>query len=1082
MEAGVSSSMVSSRIGDVSSSVQVALRIRPQGNREKLEGSRVCTSVIPGEPQVTIGTDRSFTYDYVFDQATQQIEIYNSCIDKLVDGLFNGFNATVLAYGQTGSGKTYTMGTAFDTGGIAEHEVGVIPRALSHVFQRIMELKQEAREAGVLEPTFEVSVQFIELYNEEIIDLLANDRSSSFNVRIHEDAHGEIYLHGVTCKGVQSLHSTLEILKNGALNRTVAATNMNEQSSRSHAIFSLHIKQQRVIPQTVSGQEIEMEVLTAKFHFVDLAGSERLKRTGATGDRAKEGISINCGLLALGNVISALGGANGKVSHVPYRDSKLTRLLQDSLGGNSRTLMVACVSPSDSDFVETLNTLKYANRAKNIKNKVVANQDKSSKLIGELRGRIASLEAELLEFKQGRRTISCDGVESVNDQYHENVMLTAEINQLRFRVKALQETNEILRNRNVDLMAKDLVSNGCSVNSPCDENGGASSDEANSSASNDVVLDPVQATVRKYLEELERMRSQLYESQAVANQLRKEMTKWKNQALGNGGFPEAGEGSFTSYSHQQLIEDARADVERLRRTVSVASNEVTSDYASHADTAEEDGTSNDADELEDEDEYDQDVDDEAVFDDDNKGAMLRDNLADLQTEINIKERLIAELERSDRHLAEVRLSYEKKLMELSAQIKKMEAERDRVVMEAEAKKTDKAGQEQAKRIREEYERKLADMRNEFRKLQMVEREHKRMQARQERERQELMRYQAELKELKRVKVDLMKKIKDEMKKAQQQQSTASKKLAAMDKEARRRDNIIRQLESKDRQREQFMKRTNEEINRLRKVQKEQSKQTRLAPNPRMTPMRTTPFRPIRTPTARGQPPPEVAFSPKQAKMKWTFIEKKLSRLVTQKQTVGRMEEELARQLEERARLNEEIKSLEARFLSLDDVTEREAVADQIDGCQQKMRYVLDQITETQTAITDMDATKDFKMKGDIGFCQDGDTENSDETTELNNIEGLIEHCSNLIEAKYLMQHLFNACLEHAVAAAKADSQNKESEARIQQLEQQSFINEQLLSTVISDKNLKIEHDFKNGGLFMKIYKKVMSVLPARNVQ
>lgn len=195
-----------------------------------------------------------------------------------------------------------------------------------------------------------------------------------------------------------------------------------------------------------------------------------------------------------------------------------------------------------------------------------------------------------------------------------------------------------------------------------------------------------------------------------------------------------------------------------------------------------------------------------------------------------------------------------------------------------------------------------------------------------------------------------------------------------------------------------------------------------------------------------------------------------------------MEEELARQLEERARLNEEIKSLEARFLSLDDVTEREAVADQIDGCQQKMRYVLDQITETQTAITDMDATKDFKMKGDIGFCQDGDTENSDETTELNNIEGLIEHCSNLIEAKYLMQHLFNACLEHAVAAAKADSQNKESEARIQQLEQQSFINEQLLSTVISDKNLKIEHDFKNGGLFMKIYKKVMSVLPARNVQ
>ncbi|KJH45711.1 kinesin motor domain protein [Dictyocaulus viviparus] len=495
----------------------------------KKKGYRTSRSVLKSPTSnnalVTIGSDRSFTYDHVFDQGAQQVELYNFCIQKLVDGLFDGFNATVFAYGQTGSGKTYTMGTAFDVDTVDEHEVGVIPRALAHVFRRVDEVKKEAQENGVLEPIFDVFVQFIE---------------------------------------------TLEILKNGALNRTVAATNMNEQSSRSHAIFSLHIKQQRVLPSedlVSSNQEVEMEILSAKFHFVDLAGSERLKRTGATGDRAKEGISINCGLLALGNVISALGGACGRISHVPYRDSKLTRLLQDSLGGNSRTLMIACVSPSDSDFVETLNTLKYANRAKNIKNKVIANQDKSSKLIGELRSRIAALEAELMEFKQGRRTINSDGIESVNDQYHENVMLTAEVNQLRFRVKALQETNEILRNRNVDLMAKDIGSNCfASRSQPHHENEG-SSDDGNSSASNDV-MDPVQATVRKYLEELERMRSQLFESQAVANQLRKEMMKWKNQALGNGG-----ESLYTPTSHQQLIEDARADVERLRRTVSTASNE-----------------------------------------------------------------------------------------------------------------------------------------------------------------------------------------------------------------------------------------------------------------------------------------------------------------------------------------------------------------------------------------------------------------------------------------------------------------------------------------------------------------------------
>uniref|UniRef100_A0A915HMF8 Kinesin motor domain-containing protein n=1 Tax=Romanomermis culicivorax TaxID=13658 RepID=A0A915HMF8_ROMCU len=168
----------------------------------------------------------------------------------------------------------------------------------------------------------------------------------------------------------------------------------------------------------------EIEVLTSKFHFVDLAGSERLKRTGATGDRAKEGININSGLLALGNVISALGDASKKSLHVPYRDSKLTRLLQDSLGGNSRTLMIACISPSDIDFVETLNTLKYANRARNIKNKVVVNQDRSSKLIHELRIKIQQLETELMEFRQGKRVNDVDGNDCLSDVHLENVMLT----------------------------------------------------------------------------------------------------------------------------------------------------------------------------------------------------------------------------------------------------------------------------------------------------------------------------------------------------------------------------------------------------------------------------------------------------------------------------------------------------------------------------------------------------------------------------------------------------------------------------------------------------------------------------------
>lgn len=176
---------------------------------------------------------------------------------------------------------------------------------------------------------------------------------------------------------------------------------MNDQSSRSHALFTIFVRRQRLLsPVDNPAEDNDLETLTSKFHFVDLAGSERLKRTQATGERAREGISINCGLLALGNCISALGDKSKRALHVPYRDSKLTRLLQDSLGGNSRTLMIACVSPSDRDFMETLNTLKYANRARNIKNKVKINQDQSSRTISQLRREIATLQMELLEYKQ----------------------------------------------------------------------------------------------------------------------------------------------------------------------------------------------------------------------------------------------------------------------------------------------------------------------------------------------------------------------------------------------------------------------------------------------------------------------------------------------------------------------------------------------------------------------------------------------------------------------------------------------------------------------------------------------------------
>ncbi|NXU89033.1 KI21B protein, partial [Xiphorhynchus elegans] len=210
----------------------------------------------------------------------------------------------------------------------------------------------------------------------------------------------------------------------------------------------------------------EYETLTAKFHFVDLAGSERLKRTGATGERAKEGISINCGLLALGNVISALGDQSKKVVHVPYRDSKLTRLLQDSLGGNSQTIMIACVSPSDRDFMETLNTLKYANRARNIKNKVVTfpllrfvpTLVSAVALRGSVVGPPVPAQPALRvcpPAPQGKRVIGEDGSEGYSDLFRENAMLQKENSALRMRVKAMQEAIDAINSRVTYLMSQE---------------------------------------------------------------------------------------------------------------------------------------------------------------------------------------------------------------------------------------------------------------------------------------------------------------------------------------------------------------------------------------------------------------------------------------------------------------------------------------------------------------------------------------------------------------------------------------------------------------------------------------------------
>ncbi|XP_054797940.1 kinesin-like protein KIN-4A isoform X1 [Prosopis cineraria] len=386
--------------------VKVAVHVRPLISDEKLQGCKDCVIVVPGKPQVQIGA-HSFTFDHVYGSTgSPSSSMFEECVAPLVDGLFQGYNATVLAYGQTGSGKTYTMGTGFKDG----CQTGIIPQVMNVLFSKIETLKHQIE--------FQLHVSFIEILKEEVRDLLdpssmskqeaANGHAGKVTVpgkppiQIRETSNGVITLAGSTEVSVSTLKEMAAWLEQGSLSRATASTNMNNQSSRSHAIFTITLEQMHKPKAVMPGENglnesINDEYLCAKLHLVDLAGSERAKRTGSDGLRFKEGIHINKGLLALGNVISALGDEKKRKEgvHVPYRDSKLTRLLQDSLGGNSRTVMIACISPADINAEETLNTLKYANRARNIQNKPVVNRDPMSSEMLKMRQQLEYLQAEL---------------------------------------------------------------------------------------------------------------------------------------------------------------------------------------------------------------------------------------------------------------------------------------------------------------------------------------------------------------------------------------------------------------------------------------------------------------------------------------------------------------------------------------------------------------------------------------------------------------------------------------------------------------------------------------------------------------
>uniref|UniRef100_A0A671KU10 Kinesin-like protein kif7 n=1 Tax=Sinocyclocheilus anshuiensis TaxID=1608454 RepID=A0A671KU10_9TELE len=345
--------------GSHETTVQVAVRVRPLLPKEILHNHESCITADPEEKRVTLGNDRHFHCDFVFEENFTQEDVYTECVQPLIEAFFHGFNATVFAYGQTGSGKTYTIGEA-NISAFRDDEQGIIPRAVAEIFKLLDENDRI---------DFSVRVSYMEVYKEVFRDLLEVETASK-DIHIREDEKGNVVLSGVKECEVEGLDEVLSLLESGKTARHTGAMQMNPHSSRSHTIFTVLMEQRRGGSRAAAGT---VQILSSKFHFVDLAGSERILKTGNTGERLKESIQISSGLLALGNVIGALGDPKRKGTHIPYRDSKITRILKDSLGGNAKTLMIACISPSSSDFDESLNTLNYAKRARNIQNRATVN-------------------------------------------------------------------------------------------------------------------------------------------------------------------------------------------------------------------------------------------------------------------------------------------------------------------------------------------------------------------------------------------------------------------------------------------------------------------------------------------------------------------------------------------------------------------------------------------------------------------------------------------------------------------------------------------------------------------------------------